>query len=167
MATAATRDDGVPALPPTSRLKCPDTSNPPVVTTRILLIEDNARDVRLVKIALAEALDFQHVLTDVRSFADGMDALDHGPFDVVLLDLNLPDKEGIATVEALVAEHQDVPIIVLTGLEDTQLGDKAIRAGAQDFLVKGKMFGELLWRAIRYARERHKILMELQAARGA
>lgn len=135
--------------------------------TRILLIEDNPKDARLVKIALAEALDFAHELTVVATFANGLDALDHGAFDVVLLDLNLPDANGVQSVEALQVDHSDVPVVVLTGLEDRDLGDAAIRAGAQDFLVKGKMFGELLWRAIRYARERHKILLELKSARGA
>lgn len=135
------------------------------MTTRILLIEDNPRDRRLVQIGLAEALDFDHDVTEAATFQEGLDALDHGNHDVVLLDINLPDQQGLDGVHALREEHPEVPVIVLTGLEDRELGDKAIRAGAQDFLVKGHMFGELLWRAIRYARERHRILLELQAAK--
>lgn len=132
--------------------------------TRILLVEDNPRDRRLVQIALAEALDFEHSIEDAGTFQDGLDHLDAHGADVVLLDLNLPDAQGLASLDRLRDTHPEVPVIVLTGLEDRELGDEAIRAGAQDFLVKGQMFGELLWRSIRYARERHRILLELQAA---
>ncbi len=134
--------------------------------TRVLLLEDNPKDQRLVQIALAEAVEFQHEVVVVETLEAAIDYLDHQPADVVLADLNLPDSSGLDTMRRLVETHPETPIIVLTGLADDDLGDEAIRLGAQDFLVKGKMFGELLFRAIRYAKERHQIIQELRAASG-
>lgn len=134
------------------------------MTTRILLIEDNAKDQRLVEIALAEATSFEHTLQAKKSLEEGLAHMDAHPTDVVLLDLNLTDSTGLSSLERVLDTHPEVPVIVLTGLADESLGDQAIRAGAQDFLVKGKMFGELLYRAIRYAKERHSILLKLREA---
>ena len=83
--------------------------------------------------------------------------------DIVLLDLWLPDSEGLDTLRRALTASEELPIIVvLTGTDDEELAVKAIRAGAQDYLVKGQIDGSLLTRIIRYAMERHQIQMALR-----
>ena len=83
-----------------------------------------------------------------------MACLAERPFDIVLADLSLPDSQGLATFERVQAAAPDEPIVVLTGLDDEEVALKAMRTGAQDYLVKGRMNGELLVRSLRYAMER-------------
>jgi CheY-like chemotaxis protein len=85
-------------------------------------------------------------------------ALARGGIDLILLDLSLPDAHGLATVERTLAAAPRVPILVLTGLEDEVVGAAAVHAGAQDYLVKGRVDGAALVRAMRYAGERHRLL---------
>ena len=85
--------------------------------------------------------------------------------DVVLLDLSLPDSEGLETLAKTHTSAPEVPIIVLTGLGDEALGFEAVRRGAQDYLIKGEVTTALLSRAIRYAVERNRLLDQLEEAR--
>lgn len=128
--------------------------------TRVLLIEDNDRDARLVRIALSEITTDRVEMEHALSLEDGLEKI--ASADVVLLDLNLPGTTGMETLEQFMATDPKVPVIVLTGLEDEETGLEALRQGAQDYLVKGQMFGVLLGRSVRYAIERHRILQELQ-----
>jgi diguanylate cyclase (GGDEF)-like protein len=82
-------------------------------------------------------------------------------FDVVLLDLGLPDSQGMETVERMVTAAPEIPIVVLTGINDPELGVEAVQRGAQDYLPKGHFDSHLMIRAIRYAIERHRIKEEL------
>jgi len=82
--------------------------------------------------------------------------------DCVLLDLSLPDAEGLETVEVVLATAPEVPIVVLSGLQDDRVTMAALKEGAQDYLVKGQLNGELLWRAIRYAVERKRAEVALR-----
>ncbi|MBF0215045.1 MAG: response regulator [Magnetococcales bacterium] len=91
--------------------------------------------------------------------------LQNGPFDTVLLDLNLPDSVGIETFLRLRRQAPDLAVVVLTGLDDDTLGAETIRHGAQDYLSKNKLDGTLLLRAIRYAVERQRLLNELDRTR--
>jgi signal transduction histidine kinase len=100
-------------------------------------------------------------LVHVDGLAAGLDRLAREPAEVVLLDLSLPDSHGFATFEQAHAEAPDVPIVVLSGLADEDTAVRAVQAGAQDYLVKGRVDGGLLLRAMRYAIERQA----LQAAR--
>ena len=104
---------------------------------RILLIEDNPGDIRLLQEYLKEgsACRFQIVQADRLSI--GLERLAEAPFDAVLLDLSLPDSQGLDTLVRLHEAAKDVPIVVLTGIEDEALGVRLIQAGAQDYLVKG------------------------------
>jgi len=129
----------------------------------VLLIEDNPGDSRLIQILLAEAEDANFVLTTAERLSIGIDRLRGGSFDVVLLDLSLPDSSGLDTLRRLQAPMTSVPIIVLTGLDDRGLALQAVREGAQDFLVKGKLDAELVARAIRYACERHRMMLEIRS----
>lgn len=129
---------------------------------KILLIEDNPGDARLLSEALTEAGDGQFHLTHVERLNDGLKRLGGERFDVILLDLTLPDAQGIDTIVRLHEQMPDVPTVVLTGLNDETLALEALRQGAQDYLVKGQMDGQLLPRAIRYAIERKGVEQEIQ-----
>jgi diguanylate cyclase (GGDEF)-like protein len=92
-----------------------------------------------------------------------LDQLREAPFDVILLDLNLPDSQGMDTFMKVRAQARPTPILILSGLEDQTLAVQAVQAGAQDYLVKGQVAGSPLARAIRYAIERQQLQMELQS----
>ena len=123
---------------------------------KTLLIEDNPGDSRLIREMLSEAKD---VFFDLR-YADrlqaGLDQLGQGGIEVVLLDLGLPDSQGLETLDKTYALAPEVPIVVLTGLDDDTLGVQAVNRGAQDYLKKGQVDGELLMRTLRYAIERKR-----------
>jgi len=122
----------------------------------VLFIEDNPADVYLIREMLAETTD-DIVLEDADSFAKGLARIDAGEIDLVLLDLGLPDSQGIAGVKNLCERFGRLPIIVFTGLSDEQLGTQAVHEGAQDYLIKGQTNGSLLVKAIRYAIERKQL----------
>jgi two-component system cell cycle response regulator len=126
----------------------------------VLLIEDNSGDARLIREVLAadEQTRFESVHAD--RLATGLAHLARGGVDIVLLDLSLPDSRGLETFTRTYAFAPLVPIIVLTGLDDTALAMEAVTQGAQDYLVKGAVSGSLLVRAMRYAIERHRLIAE-------
>lgn len=129
---------------------------------RILLVEDNPGDIRLLQEYLKEgsaAGGFQ--ITQVGRLSTGLERLAEARFDAVLLDLALPDSQGLDTLVRLHGAAKAVPIVVLTGIEDEALGVRLIQAGAQDYLVKGQVTGHLLTRSLRYAAERKRVEEEL------
>lgn len=121
---------------------------------RVLLIEDNEDDAILIQEMLAEKKDVGIVLEWVDRLSSGLTELVSGKVDLVLLDLSLPDSHGLETFETVQSCAQDVPIVVLTGLDDEAMANQAVRRGAQDYLVKGRLDSYLLARAARYAVER-------------
>ncbi len=125
-------------------------------TVAILLIEDNPGDARLLRETLAGSDCARISLMHASDLRAGLERLATGGIDGVLLDLGLPDSEGLATLLKVRARCVDLPIIVLTGLDDQALAAKAVREGAQDYLVKGQVDGDLLCRSIRYAIERKR-----------
>ena len=131
----------------------------------ILLIEDNPGDARLIQEMLVEAGDGQFVLEIADQLSLGMERLAEGVVDAVLLDLGLPDSQGLDTFITVHSQAPEVPIVVLTGLEDESLATQAMREGAQDYLTKGQLDKDLLIRAIRYAIERQRLLRELERAK--
>ena len=122
---------------------------------RILLIEDHPADAALLRHALSTAVE-RFDITHVGTRADAVEQLRSAAFDVALVDLCLPDSQGIVTLEHLVAAAPDVPMVILTGTDDEALAVEAIRKGAQDYLVKGNGDSSLVVRAIRYGRERKR-----------
>ncbi|MCZ6680830.1 MAG: diguanylate cyclase [Candidatus Poribacteria bacterium] len=129
----------------------------------ILLIEDNEDDVLLIQETLAEAKGAPFDLECAGRLSTGLDRLARGGVEVVLLDLSLPDSQELATLDRTHAQAPDVPIVVLTGLDDEALGVKAVQQGAQDYLVKGQVDSNLLVRAMRYAIERHRLQAALHS----
>jgi putative nucleotidyltransferase with HDIG domain len=120
----------------------------------ILLIEDNPGDARLVREHLNIAGSIIFHLDWAPDLASGLAHLAGHPIDAILLDLGLPDSSGFATFEKVYARAARIPIILLTGLDDEALASKVVRAGAQDYLVKGDVTGRLMNRIIRHAIER-------------
>ncbi|MCB9535793.1 MAG: response regulator [Myxococcales bacterium] len=130
-------------------------------TTRVLLVEDSRADARLMELALARAADMDFGITTVRTLAEASAALEHPRFDAVLLDLSLPDGQGIPLVEHAVHLAGRLPVVVMTGLDDDDVGRRAIAAGAQDYLVKGELDGRAVGRALHRAIDRQRMTLEL------
>jgi PAS domain S-box-containing protein len=123
---------------------------------KALLIEDNPADARLLREMLVEVGDAPFELVWADRLSTGLERLAAGDIDAVLLDLSLPDSHGLDTFLQVQAQVPRVPITVLSGLDDAVLALQAVREGAQDYLVKGKIDSNLLIRAIRYAIERKR-----------
>jgi signal transduction histidine kinase len=122
----------------------------------VLLIEDNPGDARLMREMLTEGIGTPFDLHHTDRLSTGLECLARGGIDVVLLDLSLPDSQGLDTFSKTYSHTPHVPIILLTGLDDEVLADRAVREGAQDYLVKGEVNSSLLRRAIHYAMERKR-----------
>jgi DNA-binding NarL/FixJ family response regulator len=128
----------------------------------VLLIEDNPGDVRLIREMLADDPAQPFTLTHADRLSAGIEKLSHKPADLVLLDLSLPDSHGIETFSKIYAHSPKVPIIVLSGNDDQQLALYAVKSGAQDYLVKGKIDSALLMKAMQYSIERKRYQEELE-----
>jgi len=121
---------------------------------KILLVEDNELDALLLQEALKKAATVKLEMVLAGTVAEATRLLGEDRFDLILSDLNLPDGNGFETFARIHAEAQTTPIILLTGNESENLGLEAVRAGAQEYLVKGSMNEKALWRVISYAIER-------------
>jgi len=128
---------------------------------RVLLIEDNPGDARLIEMMLAEADSDSFEVRHVDRLEHGLRELGNGSIDIVLSDLSVPDSHGLETFQRLHARAPHVPIIVLSGLNDTTVALNAVHQGAQDYLIKGEVDGQLLARAMRYAIERKRMSEQL------
>lgn len=120
----------------------------------ILLVEDNPGDVRLVEELLRAAWVVAGSINHVSSVEDAIGRVAEDVPACILLDLSLPDAQGLGTLERVRDAHPSVPIVVLTGTDDEAQAVQAVQEGAQDYLIKGQVDGHLLGRAIRYAIER-------------
>jgi two-component system cell cycle sensor histidine kinase/response regulator CckA len=129
---------------------------------RALLVEDNPGDARLFLELVRETGAGYLKLEHVDRLDSALARLSSEHFDVVLLDLSLPDEQGLNTLLRTHAHAPKVPIVILTGLDDEALAVKAVRAGAQDYLVKGRVDGDLLVRSMRYATERWRAVEALE-----
>jgi diguanylate cyclase (GGDEF)-like protein len=127
----------------------------------IMLLEDNHADARLICELLKDVKGTTYQIAHVDRVSKLQEHLKHEAIDVVLLDLNLPDCSGLDTLKLVDGLAKRVPIIVLTGLDDDVTALAAVQAGAQDFLVKGQVDGNLLWRSMRYAIERKQLEQRL------
>ena len=128
----------------------------------VLLIEDNPGDARLIREMLAEEPAHPFRLAHADRLSRGIEELARKATDLVLLDLSLPDSQGIETFAKVYAHSPKVPIIVLSGNDDQQLALHAVKSGAQDYLVKGKIDGALLLKSMQYSIERKHYQEELE-----
>lgn len=127
-----------------------------------LLIEDNPGDARLILEMLADLKrnteEMIHIQLDVEStLSAGIEKIKSKSYDIILLDLSLPDSKGLDTFETIQTHVNKTPVIVLSGLDDKRVAIQAVRDGAQDYLVKSHVDGDLLLRAIGYAIERKRV----------
>ncbi len=129
---------------------------------RVLLVEDNPGDARLIREVLSEGVGIRFDITQVPTLEDATGHLAaDGRFDLILLDLSLPDARGWDTIRRAREAAPDIPIVVLSGLDDEELALQAVQAGIQDYLVKGQIEGSVLTRILRHAIERHRLSREL------
>ena len=129
---------------------------------KIILVEDNPGDTFLIKQELKQLGNRQLQVTHFEFLEEAINSLHTNDFDAVLLDLSLPDSQGLDTLLSLEEEAPGLPVIVLTGLDDETIAIKAVRQGAQDYLVKGEFNGQLLIRSIYYAIERKRLEKDLK-----
>lgn len=137
-----------------------DPSDRAAGSIAVLLVEDNAGDARLVREALGDDPE-SFILAHAPRLSTALDLLEREKFDIVLLDLQLPDSDGLEGFEWIRRSHPQVPVLVLTGNRDRETGLEAVRRGAQDFLLKGESD---VPRAVRYATERMKLQARLEDA---
>lgn len=123
--------------------------------TSILLIEDNPGDALLVEIYLKDAA-FKYQLYRAETFFEGLEVVNKNDIEVVLLDLSLPDSSGFRTLSNFMERAPNLPVVVMTGTNNEIVGNQAVKAGAQDYLVKGQFDGKILGRSIRYSLQRFK-----------
>lgn len=128
---------------------------------QILLVEDNPGDAFLVKFYLEESVWKQARIIHAEYLKTALDLLSKNAFDVILIDLNLPDSIGIETLNEILKTKGEAVVIVLTGLQDEELGTKAVQLGAHDFLIKGQFDGKVFNSSIKYAFERVRTKHEL------
>ncbi len=130
---------------------------------RVLLVEGEEEGGTGMEITASQLAGGEIELEQVHHLAAALARLSQGGIDLVLLDLNLPDSQGIVTFERAYAFAPDVPIVVLTELDDEEVGLSTVRGGAQDYLIKGEVGFDLLRRSIRYAVERHRLSSALRS----
>ena len=135
--------------------------------TRVLLVEDNQGDAGLVRFALrAESGgDYSFSAAHVLRLEDALELLRETPFDLVLLDLWLPDAQGLDTLARIREAAPDLPIVIITGFNDETMAVEAMRGGAQDYLIKGQTDSHAVIRAILYSIERKRIEVHLEKQR--
>ena len=131
-------------------------------TIGILVIEDNLSEAGLIKEMLSEAGQQEFSIQHVRTLAEGFALLRSTDFDLVLLDLGLPDSQGLETVQSMRNQSQLTPIVVLTTLEDEDVALKLLQMDIQDYLIKGEINASQLKRAIRYAIQRKRAEVALR-----
>ena len=130
---------------------------------KILLIEDNPGDVRLIEEMLSETVRIQTDFQSADRLSTGMQKLSKNSFDVLLLDLDLPDSVGLASFEKIKQNFPHLPVVIMTGLDDEETGTKSVGMGAQDYIIKGSIGPQSLERIIRYAIERKQSEAELNS----
>lgn len=131
---------------------------------RVLIFEDNEDDVLILRHMLHKSRAAQFELLPASTLAEGLERLKHDGIDVILLDLSLPDSRGLDTFYSVQKFRPDIPVIVLSGLNDETVALEAVHAGAQDYLVKGHADAQLLTRALVYSIERTHTKIALQKA---
>jgi signal transduction histidine kinase len=135
----------------------------PMHSIRVLLIEDNPADVRLIRESLSVARSRQLILEHVPDLDSGVRRLAEPGVDIVLLDLSLPDSQGLDTFESIRRQAPHLPVVILSACDNDDLALHAVQTGAQDYLPKGEINDTLLVRCVRYALERQRTEEQIRA----
>lgn len=126
----------------------------------ILLVEGSPEERSLIQEYLSASPSFNVNMSEAESLTAALALLDYQEFDVILLDLDLPDSSGLATARRIVTELRETAVIVLSNPEDVELGRQAVRYGTEDYIEKKFLSSEMLIKSIHYAMERKKIIQE-------
>ncbi len=130
---------------------------------KILYVEDDMDHAVLIRELLEEIKNVHYKLTHVQRLDEALLEIDNEDYDIVLLDLSLPDEQGVNTVARVCEQALDIPVVVISGTDDETMAIKALQKGADEYLVKGKVKSHSLSRILRYAIMRHKGRVELQS----
>ncbi len=130
---------------------------------KILYIEDEIDHAILIGELIEEATNVNYKMTHVQQLDEALVELDNERYDIVMLDLSLPDKQGVESITTVNERAPDIPVVVMTSMDDESMAIKALQKGAEEFLVKGEMNSHALSRVLRYAIIRHKGRVELQS----
>jgi ActR/RegA family two-component response regulator len=126
---------------------------------KILIVEDDEKFARVLSKQLTKN---NYDVAYAGSLAQSLDFVKKDKVELVLLDLGLPDSSGLLTYEKFSKEASDIPVVILTGLDDEKIAFEAVKKGAQDYLVKGEVDNRILMRSLNYAIERSKLLFRLR-----
>lgn len=128
----------------------------------LLLIEDNIHDARMFSENLTGNYSDEFEITYTSNVKAGIENITQKSFDVIVADLNLPDSNGISTFYEIKKRSGNIPVIILSGMNDSSLTLESIRSGAQDYIYKGNYEGDFIYRVIRHAIEREKLFREIE-----
>jgi len=130
---------------------------------KVLYVEDDMDHAILIRELIEEIKNVHYKLTHVQQLNEALLELDNENYDIVLLDLSLPDEQGVNTVARVCEQAPDIPVVVMSATDDETMAIKALQKGAEEYLVKGKVKSHALSRILRYAIMRHKGRVELQS----
>jgi len=130
---------------------------------KVLYVEDDMDHAILISELIKEIKNVHYKLTHVQQLNEALLELDNDNYDIILLDLSLPDEQGVDTVTRVCEKAPDIPVVVISATDDETMAIKALQKGAQEYLVKGKVNSHSLSRILRYAIMRHKGRVELQS----
>ncbi|MEH2050658.1 hybrid sensor histidine kinase/response regulator [Nostoc sp.] len=131
-------------------------------SVKILLVEDNLPYARLLQEFLMQAQSQEFTLVHVKRLGEALHEVTQCNYDVILLDLSLPDSQGLSSLPPLIDQAPSIPIVVLTNTNDEEMAIEAVRQGAQDYLIKRQINSDVLVRSLRYAIERKQVLETLR-----
>ncbi|MGR3174136.1 MAG: diguanylate cyclase domain-containing protein [Candidatus Scalindua sp.] len=130
---------------------------------KILYVEDDIDHATLISELIKEIKNVHYKLTHVQRLDEALLELDNGNYDIILLDLSLPDAQGVDTITRVCEKAPDIPVVVMSATDDETMAVKALQKGAEEYLVKGKVKSHSLSRILRYAIMRHKGRAELHS----
>ncbi len=130
---------------------------------KVLYVEDDMDHVILIRELIEEIKNVHYKLTHVQQLNEALVELDNDHHDIILLDLSLPDAQGVDTIIKVCEQAPDIPVVVISGTDDETMAVKALQKGAEEYLVKGKVKSHALSRILRYAIMRHKGRAELHS----
>mgnify|MGYP003384836629 FL=1 len=128
---------------------------------RIVLVEDDHDDIYIFKNEVKKAFGNDSIIDECHSLSE-LNAIDKSSVDIIMLDLGLPDSKGLNTLVKVMNQYHEIPIVVLTGVNDIDVGEQAIQLGAEDYIPKDELNHSLISRTIRFAIERHGLLNKVR-----
>ncbi|MCB9800132.1 MAG: response regulator [Candidatus Omnitrophica bacterium] len=132
---------------------------------KILIVDDDEADIELMKELLAEAKFSDKIIEEASTSKDALAKLAQGSIQVILLDLGLPDSSGLETLKKIRDEYPQIPVIIVSTLEDERLANEAVRMGAHEYLIKGQIDATFLLGVLTAANVQRKVLKEIKSGK--